>query len=114
LLRSVCERRGKRVMSQRRLSTPFAAGCFSLGVFFSAVVGCSSNSGPQATGTKTDWLIACDAETACDAELNLSCLCGICTAVCSSDADCKKGVCGSEIATSATCGSDNLFSAAGE
>lgn len=95
-------------------STPFAVGCFSLGVFFSAAIGCSSDGGPQASGTKTDWLIVCDDEADCDAEPGLGCLCGICTVVCSSDADCQKGVCGSEIATSATCGSDHELSAAEE
>lgn len=101
-------------MIGRTPSTAFTAGCLLLGVLFSAGVGCSGDGGPQASGTKTDWLIACDAEADCDAEQDLSCLCGICTTVCTSNADCEKGVCGSEIATSATCGSDNEFSAVGQ
>jgi hypothetical protein len=79
----------------------------------SAAVGCG-NDGPQATGTKTDWLITCDTEADCDAEQDLSCLCGICTKTCTSVADCEEGVCGSAIATTAACGNESEFAIAGE
>lgn len=79
----------------------------------SAAVSCSNDS-PQATGTKTDWLIACDAEADCNTELDLSCLCGLCTKTCTSAGDCEEGVCGSVIATTAACGNESEFALAGE
>lgn len=84
-----------------------------VGVVASGPLGCSGG-GPQTTGTKTDWMITCDSEADCQADRDLSCLCGICTRTCSSDADCQVGECGSTIATSATCGNDSEFTTAGE
>lgn len=92
---------------------PIAAALLLTGVVGSTVVGCSSD-GPRASGTKTDWLVSCSAETDCDADPDLSCLCGICTNTCESDSDCSEGVCGSEIITSATCGSDDEVTGAGQ
>ena len=91
----------------------FLGAALLLGGVASGVVGCSGK-GPQTTGTKTDWMTACNAEADCESEPELNCLCGICTRICTSDADCREGECGSAIATSATCGGDNEFVAAGE
>lgn len=99
---------------RRRTSTFAIAGALLLtGVFFSGAVGCSGGA-PRATGTKTDWLVACDTEADCESDPDLICRCGTCTAVCSTDAECEQGVCGSEIATRATCGNDDGSTAAGE
>ncbi len=70
-----------------------------------ASVGCSGD-GPRVSGTKTDWLRPCDEEADCESELSLSCLCGVCSKRCGGDTECAEGVCGSEIATNATCGND--------
>lgn len=76
-------------------------------------LGCNAD-GPQVSGTKTDWLSPCNQEADCESELNLSCLCGVCTTRCTEDTDCQEGVCGSPIATNATCGNESMFVAPGE
>jgi hypothetical protein len=76
-------------------------------------LGCSSD-GPEVSGTKTDWLRPCNQEADCESEVNLSCLCGVCTTRCTLDAECQQGVCGSPIATNATCGNESAFVAPGE
>ncbi len=102
-----------------RSKTPLACLrlLFGATVLATAVVGaaaCNTGGTPQATGTKTDWLVSCDTEADCDATPELSCLCGVCTTTCSTDTDCGRGVCGSEITTKAICGSDAPPVAAGE
>lgn len=67
-------------------------------VVASAFVACS---GPQATGTKTNWLKACDSSLECGEEG--ACVCGLCTMPCSGDDQCGQGVCGSGVATAAQC-----------
>lgn len=57
---------------------------------------------PESSGTNTNWLEACDDSAECgDAG---SCVCGLCTAACESDADCGPGVCGTALATAVQCG----------
>jgi hypothetical protein len=101
-------------MSSARL----ARGALLMGVLLSAsaaflAAGCSSE-GPQVSGTKTDWLRPCTQEADCETERDLSCLCGVCTARCTMDADCAPGVCGSPILTNAKCGNESEFVARGE
>ncbi len=98
-----------RLMRFKR-SFPGALLLSTLGIFEGG--GCTP--GPQTTGTKTDWFLACDEEADCESDPSLSCLCGICTTICAADSDCELGICGSEIATSATCGSRDEFSSGGQ
>lgn len=90
----------------------------AVGVVLSALtvwgaLGCSSD-GPEVSGTKTDWLRPCNQEADCESEVNLNCLCGVCTTRCTLDAECEVGVCGSPIATNALCGNESAFVAIGE
>lgn len=61
--------------------------------------GCSE---PEASGTNTNWLRACDVSTECG---NLGCTCGVCTPSCNSDADCVAvgGICSSADSSVAEC-----------
>jgi len=58
---------------------------------------------PESSGTNTNWLKACVQSEDCRAAG--SCLCGLCTAACASDADCADGVCGTALASAFQCNS---------
>lgn len=73
-----------------------AAGVFI--VISAAGEGCS---GPQSSGTKTNWLEACDSSAQCGDEG--SCICGLCTVPCDERDECGGGECGSTLATAAQC-----------
>lgn len=61
--------------------------------------GCSE---PEASGTNTNWLRACQDSTECG---SFGCACGHCTSSCESDADCAAvgGICSSTESTLAEC-----------
>lgn len=75
----------------------FALGIPIWGV---ALGGCS---GPQTSGTKTNWLKSCDSTVQCGDEG--SCICGLCTVPCADSDECDGGACGSALATAAQCDS---------
>lgn len=53
------------------------------------------------SGTNTNWLQTCDTSEACVP--GASCLCGLCTAECTQTTECAPGVCGSALASLASC-----------
>lgn len=50
--------------------------------------------GPSTSGTRTEWLKACDSSQECVE--GTGCHCGVCTAECTSDDDCVAGICSPE------------------
>lgn len=73
-------------------------------VFFSLaaahLLGCAS-SGPETSGTKTNWFRSCDSDSPCDEDGD--CICGFCTLSCSATDRCVQGSCGSALATASVC-----------
>jgi hypothetical protein len=57
--------------------------------------------GPQASGSKTNWFVECDRDADCGTAL--SCACGICTVSCGGDAECDEGRCSSSLESSLQC-----------
>jgi glucuronoarabinoxylan endo-1,4-beta-xylanase len=56
-----------------------------LGLLVSLLAGaCSPTPGPQG-GSQTNWLVRCESSLECG---SLECVCGVCTATCTGDADC--------------------------
>lgn len=80
-----------------RLFFALVLGIPTLGVALGAC------SGPQASGTKTNWLKSCDSTVQCGEEG--SCICGLCTVPCAESDECDGGACGSALATAAQCDS---------
>lgn len=74
----------------------------ALGLALVVALGAASCSPqPESSGTNTNWLKACENSAQCGAAG--SCVCGLCSASCESEADCGPGTCGTELATAFQC-----------
>lgn len=69
------------------------------------LAGCAAPETSLEVGTNTSWLKPCDRTSECNGAG--SCICGVCTATCTSDDECEDGVCGSPLATNGQCGALN-------
>jgi len=67
------------------MSTQRFRSCLGLLLLGAALLGCSSNGPYQSSGSQTNWLSSCQFDAQCG---GLSCLCGVCTRACTSDAIC--------------------------
>lgn len=77
-----------------------SAGALGLALV-SVLCAASCSPQPETSGTNTNWLERCTSDQECAP--SDSCVCGLCTAACSIDADCSTGVCGSQLATTFQC-----------